>query len=373
MTAGLPTRIAFAITELDIGGAERALVKLVLGLPREEWEPRVYCLGAWGPLATTLQEGGIEVRCLNAVHLWDAPRIWWRLVQELKEFQPALLQTFLFHANILGRLAAAWAGVKVVVSGVRVAERRGRWHGWIDRWTNPLVAMNVCVSRGVARYCAEQVGLDPRKLIVIPNGVEIGRFLDETPASRESLGMPLNGPLVLAAGRLEPQKGLDLLLAALPAVLAAEPDTRVLILGEGPDRAALEQQARELGVREHVTLPGHRSDVGRWLKAADIFVLPSRWEGMPNVVLEAMAAGVPVIATAVEGIEELIDSEVTGIVVPAGETGALAAAMIRLLRQSEKRSELALRAQSHVKERFTVEAVGAEYQRLYRRLLASQP
>jgi glycosyltransferase involved in cell wall biosynthesis len=366
-----PTRIAFAITELDVGGAERAMVELVQGLSRAEWEPHVYCLGPWGPLATTLQDAGIPVTALEAMYLWDAPRILWQLRREFRQFQPAIVQTFLFHANLLGRLAAAWAGVPCIVSGIRVAERRGRWHGWLDRWTNRLVTMNVCVSRGVANFCERQGGLDPRKLLVIPNGVAIDRLQQETAIDLAEHGLDPTGPICLTIGRLEHQKGIDVLIKGLPAVIAAVPHLQVVIIGDGPDRDSLETLGQSLGVADRVHWVGRRGDVPRWLKGATLLAVPSRWEGMPNVVLEAMAAGLPVIATQVEGIDELITDGVTGIAVPTESPTAFSEAITRLIRQPELRAHLAESAQQLIREEFTTAAMVDRYVALYRRLLAT--
>lgn len=367
-----PIRVAFAITELDVGGAERALVQLVLGLSRAEWEPRVYCLGPAGPLASTLLDAGIPVCSLDAVYVWDAPRVIWRLRRELQQFQPAILQCFLFHANFLGRIAGWWAGVPHILAGVRVAERRSRFYGWLDRWTNGLVERNVCVSRGVALYCEQTVGLDPRKTVVIPNGVDVAQYSGELPADPGTEGLAGVSSLWLSVGRLERQKGIDILIAAIPAILKVDADAAFVIIGDGPDREALEAQGAALGISSRLRFLGRRSDVGRWLKAATALVLPSRWEGMPNVVLEAMAAGTPVIATRVEGIAELVTDGVTGLTVPAEDSGALSEVMLRLIRQSELSQQLAKSAQVLCEEEFTTAAMVRRYAALYRELVGSE-
>ncbi len=364
-----PVRVAFVITELDVGGAERALVQLVLGLSREEWEPRVYCLGPAGPLASTLQMAGVPVCTLDAVYVWDVPRVIWRLRRELRQFQPAILQCFLFHANVLGRIAGWWAGVPHILSGVRVAERRSRIYGWLDLWTNGLVERNVCVSRGVALFCEQTVGLDPLKTVVIPNGVDVAQFSRELPADPTTEGLPTASSLWLSVGRLERQKGIDILIAAIPAVLQVQPNAAFVIIGDGPDRRALEAQASLLGVAHRVRFLGRRSDVGRWLKAASALVLPSRWEGMPNVVLEAMAAGTPVIATRVEGIAELVADGETGLTVPAEDSRALSEVILRLIRQPEFSEQLAKSAQTLCGEKFTTAAMVRGYAALFRELV----
>lgn len=365
-----PVRIAFVITELDVGGAERALVQLVTGLPREEWESRVISIGPWGPLVATLQDADVPVHCLDAVYLWDTPRVLWQLRRELRDFQPQILQTFLFHANILGRMAGRWAGVPHIVAGLRVAERRSRFYGWIDRWTNRWVDRNVCVSRAVADFCERESGLDPRKTVVIPNGVDLTTFQLAEPIHSSEWGIPESAPVVLTVARLEYQKGIDLLLDAAPQILESGPETHLVIIGDGVDRESLEARAKTSPVASRIHFLGRRSDVPRWMKRAQVMVLPSRWEGMPNVVLEAMAAGLVVVATDVEGVREILADNVNGRIVPPGSSQGLAEVTIELLRQSEISRKLGVVAQETVKKDFTIESMVRQYAQLYRELSA---
>jgi len=367
-----PVRIAFVITELDVGGAERALVQLVTGLPRDAWESRVISIGPWGPLVATLQDAGIPVRCLDAVYLWDTPRVLWQLRREFRDYQPQILQTFLFHANILGRIAGRWARVPHVVAGLRVAERRSRFYGWVDRWTNRWVDRNVCVSRAVADFCEHESGLNPRKTVVIPNGVDVAPIQQASPIQVTDWGIPAKAPLILTVARLEHQKGIDLLLAAAPEILAAIPEAHLVILGEGLHRTALERQAAATQFAARIHFLGHRGDVPRWLQRAQVMVLPSRWEGMPNVVLEAMAAGLAVVATDVEGVREVIVDNVNGCIVPAESPQALAEVTMQLLRQPEISKKLGMAAQDVVGKKFTVDAMIQQYAQLYQELSAER-
>ncbi|NQV23239.1 MAG: glycosyltransferase, partial [Rhodopirellula sp.] len=168
-----PRRITFLITELDHGGAERALVRIATGLDRNLWEPQVVSLSDRGALAEPLEAVGIPVTSIGAGRVHSPIGLWRATIglsRCLKTQQPALLQTFLFHANIAGRLAAKRAGVPVVVSGIRVAEKRGRWRLAVDRMTDRFVDRHVCVSRSVADFSIRESGLPPSKVMVIPNG-----------------------------------------------------------------------------------------------------------------------------------------------------------------------------------------------------------
>lgn len=302
-TANDIRRIALCITELDPGGAEKALFEIVTRLDRTQWLPKVFCLGPETELSQRLIQQGIETVCLGATRPTQVS-VLFQLVRELKRFRPGVLQSFLFHANIVGRLAAWMAGVPCVYSGLRVAEKQKRWHLWLDRWTQWFVSMNVCVSEGVRQY-ALQSGLSAQKLCVIPNGVDVDRFANALPADLTRFGIPAGSPVVITVGRLTHQKGHDLLLHAI-APLVKNSSWHLLIVGEGEQRSQLEEIVRQLQIESRVHLPGWQSDVPEILAACQVFVLPSRWEGMPNALLESMASGLVCIATDVEGVRELL-------------------------------------------------------------------
>jgi glycosyltransferase involved in cell wall biosynthesis len=230
----------------------------------------------------------------------------WHLTALLREQKPDVVQTFLFHANIVGRFAARLAGVGVVVSGIRVAERGSRWHLRVDRWTQGLVARHVCVSQAVAQFSASEGGLPPEKLVVIPNAIDATRFPDPQPADLRLLGVPDGREVVTYVGRLERQKGLHGLIESASEWLGALGSHDLLLVGDGPDAMPLKQRCRELGIADRVHFAGWRADVPAVLAASRLLVLPSRWEGMPNAVLEAMASGLPVVAMDVEGVRELL-------------------------------------------------------------------
>ena len=371
MRPSAPIRLVFCITELDPGGAERALTQLVLNLNRNDWEPHIICLGPRGHLADVLNSADVPVLCLNASGALSLPRVLFRLTREIRRLRPAIVQTFLFHANILGRIAARFAGVKLIVSGLRVAERRSPWYGRIDRWTNRLVVTNVCVSRGVADFSARVVGLDPAKLVVIPNAVEIEKFVQARPADLTQFGIPAGSRMLIAIGRLERQKGFDVLLEAIALLKPVPDDVYFLIVGEGPDYDKLRKMAERSGVAGNMRWVNRRSDVPDLLAASTALILSSRWEGMPNVVLEAMASGRPVIATRVEGIAELVLDGDTGLVVSPEQPAELARAIRDLLARANFWVSAGIAAQQIVEKEFTPQAIAAAYETLYRQLLGS--
>ncbi len=363
----MPVRVAFCITELDPGGAEQALFEIVTRLAPANWEVRVYCLGPETELSRKLQERGIVTICFGVRHVYQVG-VLFRLAQQLREFRPALIQTFLFHANILGRLAGWWAGVSVVLSGLRVAERGKRWHLWLDRWTNQLVTLNVCVSEGVKRFAVSHGGLREGKLRVIPNGVDAERFASATPVDLCRFGIPADAWTLVTVGRLSVQKGHDELLGAVAPLLIADSRMHLLIVGEGPERESLVWLADTLDVSGQVHFSGFQEDVAGILKSCQAFALPSRWEGMPNALLEALAAGLPCIATDVEGVRELLPDE-SGIVVAPGDGLALRLAVEQVRHQILGTAPM--EAQDAVLKSHTWTSIATEYESLFTECLHS--
>ena len=321
-----PVPIAFCITDLDPGGAERALVQIVTRLDRAEWSPAVYCLGPRGELASTLEQRGIPVICFGAKSSRNFPVIG-TLRRRLLEQRPKIVQTFLFHANIAGRIAARRAHVPIIVSGIRVAERGRRWHLWLERLTRSKVTHHVCVSQSVAEYSIANLGLTRDRVSVITNGVDVDLFANAAPADLSSFGINERSRTLLFAGRLHRQKGIVTLLDAVRPLIDRHPELHVLLVGAGP----LERQIRHWIHREHldrrIHLLGRRNDIPAVMRACSALVLPSLWEGLPNVILEAMAASLPVIATDVDGNRELVVPGQTGWVAQAGSSTSLQAAL----------------------------------------------
>ncbi|TWT57060.1 Alpha-D-kanosaminyltransferase [Thalassoglobus neptunius] len=366
-----PRKIAFCITDLDNGGAERALLELVTRLDKTRWTPRVYCLSERGELVEEFERLGIDVKCRTRSRRFDLTIIPW-LTKDLKEFRPDIIQGFLFHGNIASRLAGARARIPARIAGHRVAERGRHWHLRVDRLTRRWVHHHVCVSRGVADFVTQELSLNPHEVTVIPNGVTEIAPSTPTHSIREEFGIAPEAPIVLAAGRLHPQKGFPDLLEAFRTVRETHSDVHLIIAGEGPQRQELEAQIRHLKLDGSVTLAGFRSDLTTLMQQADLFVLSSLWEGMPNVVLQAMECGLPVVATEVEGVPDVIESNLTGILVPIGAAPEIAGACLQILTDPELGRQLGSNAQNLVRKNFTWKRTASLYEQLYGRLLSDQ-
>jgi glycosyltransferase involved in cell wall biosynthesis len=359
-----PVAVALVITDLDVGGAERSLAMLATRLDPRRWRPAVFCLGKPGQLVEVIRQADILCECLD-VNRRNPLQAIARLARRLRRFDPQLVQSFMFHANLAARAAAPWAGWPWVVGGLRVAEHQKRWHLIVDRLTASLATGSVCVSRGVLRFSREVAGLNPDRLTVIPNGIDLRSFEAAVAISRVAIGIPDDVHLALYVGRLDPQKGLPDLLAAAERVTAQRPDWRLAIVGDGPGRPWLLEQFAMRGLREKVYWLGQRNDVPSLLKTADVLVLASLWEGMPNVVLEAMASRLPVIGTAVEGTEELVVPGQTGWLVPPRDPEALAHALIEAADSPERCRQYGEEGRLRVERDFSLETTLESYERLW--------
>jgi glycosyltransferase involved in cell wall biosynthesis len=362
--------VALCITDLDIGGAERCLTEIAVRMDRSRFTPVVYCLGPRpsreeASCLPALDKAGVEVHCLGGRGIWQFPIVARRLKRLLAAQRPQVIQTFLFHANLLGRIAARRAGVKAVVSGIRVAERAARWHLRLDRLTQGWVDRYVCVSQAVAEFSAKQGGLPPEKLVVIANGIDLDKYPSRQPADLRAFGIAAGRRAAAFVGRLEPQKGVDCLIATAPKWLGELPDCDLLLVGDGPLRPSLEAAARTAGVADRVHFAGWRPGVPEILAASSLLVLPSLWEGMPNVVLEAMASRLPVVASDVEGVRELLGPNAARQTVAHGDTHGFAGAIVGLLLDSVLSRAIGLENRRRAEESFGIERMVGLYEDLW--------
>jgi starch synthase (maltosyl-transferring) len=364
-----PQRVLFVITDLDVGGAEKCCVQLATGLDRHRWAAEVCCLSDPGALGERLRVAGIPVHALRAAGVWDAPHAVLELTRIIRRVRPAIVHTFLFHANMTGRAAAWLAGVPRVVSSIRVAERRYRYHLILETLTCRMSHKVVCVSESVARFTQRRSHVPRSRLAVIPNGIEIQPARSAMAVDRLNLGLPHGSIVGLFVGRLDPQKGVDVLVRALAVARNQVASLHMLLAGSGPEREYLARLVDDLGLGSYVHFLGWRDDVSAVLRAADFFVLPSRWEGMPNAVLEAMAAGLPVIATRAEGSMELVRNGETGRLVEIDDEHALANALVELACDATLRDAWGKRGKSIACTEFSLATMIARYDELYESLL----
>ena len=367
----VPIRIVFCITELEPGGAERCLVELVKRLDRRQFDPVVYCLGLrpggnGTSLADLLEQSAVPVHCFGARSWRQLPGVFRRLRRQLAVDSPQIAQCFLFHANVLGTLAAHWAGVPHIVTGIRVAEHRSAWHLTVARWTSRWVERHVCVSQAVRDFSLRKGALRPEsKLIVIPNGVDFERFAAAVPCALADLGVPEGRRAITYVGRLDPQKGLFWLLELLPRVFSQLSGHDLVLVGAGRERESLQQRTVRLGLDSRVHFVGYRDNVPQILAASDLVVLTSRWEGMPNVVLEAMASGKPVVATDVEGVGELLGPAAEAQMVPVDDPEGFTNKVVAIINNAQLATRLGDENRLRAQQQFSLESMAAAYRHLY--------
>jgi len=368
-------RVALCTTELRVGGAERVLVELATRLDRNRFEPFV-CSMKPRPddeahsLVPQLEHAGIPLFFCDFSSPLSLVAGLWRLRTIFKKQHPHLCQSFLFHANVLGRIAARAASVPHIVSGIRVAEREKRRHLQLDRWTQPLVKKYVCVSKAVAEFTIENGRIPRDKVVIIPNGIEVDGNPPPKPVDWTQNGCSPDTRKILVVGRLHPQKGIDWLLQTTPLWLENFPNRELLIVGEGPDRPLLTSITEQFSFRGRIHFLGHRRNVPDLLAASDLLVFPSRWEGMPNVVMQAMAARLPVVATKVEGIDELLlqhDDQDTASAQTCdfGDSERLASRINAILENAKFAQKLGLENEMRIRTHFPMSKMVEAYESLW--------
>jgi glycosyltransferase involved in cell wall biosynthesis len=365
---GSRTRLLFVINDLSRAGAEGQLVALALSLDPARYQVRIALLKHENHFAAELAARGVPVAALRRRGYWDLG-LDLRLLRLVRDFRPDVLHSFLFLANLHAALVGRLARVPAVVVSQRSSNSSNLSPFWrrVARRSQRLADRLILNSQAL-RAEEEAAGFPPERIVVVPNGVA---RRETTALDRTALGLPA-GPLVLSIGRLEERKGQGYLIEAWAAVHRREPSARLVLLGDGPTRPELERKARELGLQDCVRLGGFQARVAEYLDAGDALVHPSLTEGMPNVVLEAMAAGKPVVATRVGGIPELVADGESGLLVAPRDPAALADALIRLIREPGLAAELGRNARCRARERFSVGAMVEATEAVYRSLLETR-
>lgn len=363
-------KILYVIPTLDQSGAEKQLALLALGLPRDRFQPHICALTRGGHFEAELAQAGIPVTVLHKRLALD-PSCLWRLHRLIERVQPDLVHTWLFAANCYGRLTARLHRVRAIVASERCVDVWKRPHElaidrFLARWTNRLVANSVAVGEFYAK-----VGYAWDHISVIPNGIgPLPEARSRAVTLREEIGVPAESALVVFVGRLWPQKRVQDLIWAMDILRHGGLSAHLAIVGSGPRRPALERFTRDLDLTDRIHFLGHRPDAVDWLRAADVVVLPSLFEGMPNVVLEAMALAKPVVATRIPGMDELVLDEVTGLLVEPKKPFELARGLYRLLEDPLLRESMGKAAAERAGSDFSLAKMIERHVELYQALLA---
>lgn len=362
-------RVLEVLASLRRAGAERVAVSVACGLDRTRFEPAVVSLydAFSGGFEPDLEACGLKVWHLGKRRGFD-PRMWYRVSRVIRLFRPNIIHT---HSYVLRYVLPARAANPhgIVVHSVhnsaeREVDRTGRM---VHRIGFRLGVQPVAISDEVARSFRELYGSEPAAIIYNGAGVENGFQAGARESWRRVHGFSPADLLIVSAARFEPQKNPLGLIAAFARALPRLPASHLIMAGEGSLLGECRALAARLGVSDRVYFPGLCRDVAELLSACDIFALASDWEGVPVAVIEAMAARLPVVATAVGGVGELVETDVTGLLVPPGDAHALAEAMADLAGDPERRRGMGERARQRA-ERFDASVMVASYARLFERL-----
>jgi len=369
-------KIAYVIDGLGMGGAERLLVPTLKHLSPTHFEACVCALQSkdGNPMADEIRALGIPVDCLDIKHLRDWKALP-RLSKYLKQNDVDLVHTQLEFANILGNISAKFLHLPSVCT-IHImpsldVKTKSRWHQKLEWFVlNHFCDRVISVSEEAREYHLHITGASPGRVSTIYNGIDLSSYssLDrelERVAVRAELGIPSDANLLTTVAVLRPQKGIQYMIQALSAVLASNANTYYLVVGNGSHRDALVEEVNKADVSDRVIFPGMRRDVSRLLIASDVFVLPTLTEALPTVLAEAMAAKLPIIASRVGGIPEMITNGQNGCLVEPEDVEGLAQACIDLLASAEKRAAMSAEGWKIINQNFNIEKQVDQLEALY--------
>lgn len=361
------TKVLQLVEGFNFGGAETKLLELVQHMDRSRFETMVMSLG----LGNEIEDEFQKLDC-RVITFYRQKRVDLDLLKRIREFirdeQIDIVMTTLFYADVLGALAGHKGGAKGVFSWETISSPK-----WLVphrlfayRYAIRKVDKVVSVSQATANWLIQKRKVPPQKITIIPYGVNLEKFKPGPgEISRSSIGIEPDDVVIGQVSRLTEQKGHTYLIDAAKLVVRQYPQVKFVLAGDGPLRNQLEAQIRQNALQDHFILLGFRRDVPELLRLFDVFTLPSLYEGLPNVVLEAMASALPVVATPVDGTKEAVVDGETGILVPEKDPGRLAKALLSLLQNDEKRIRMGQNARQRVENHFSLKLQVEQFERLY--------
>jgi len=355
-----------------VGGAEEMVLNLVRHLP-SRFEPVVACIHDAGPIGEEIRRTGVRFEVLGLTPGLARPVDVLRLRDALHSIAPTIVHTFLLTGSLYGRFAAMMTGVPIVIgTEVNIYENKRPLHARFERWLMRGTDAVIASAASVKDYYIKQVGADPAKIDVIYNAVDWSQL--QTTIGREdfrkSVGVPVDAPVAGIIARLTEQKAHRVLFDAIarPALSALH----LIVVGDGELRDDLRSRVESLGLSGRVHFLGARRDLGNILGAVDIFAMPSYWEGLPLSMVLAMGAGLPVVASRVAGIPEVVNDRINGLLVDPGNSDQLASALAALVEDPGMRARLGDAARRFVTPRFGVDGYVHSIVSLYDRLLEAK-
>ena len=352
------------------GGAEKKLLELVKAMDKKYYNTIICSLGLTKHIQQEFDNAGFKVITLPRKGKIDLGLVF-KLANLMKREKIDIIMTTLFYADFLGPLAAKIAGVKAIISWETVSSPE--WLVWRRllgyRFANKFCNKVVAVSEATKNFLIQERGVPENKVEVIKYGVDLNKYNiigDKNP--RELIGLNVEDKVIGMVGRLNSQKGHIYLINAARDIVKFYPDVKFVIVGEGILKNELIDQVKAYNLKRNFLFLGYRKDVNYILGAFDIFVLPSLYEGLPNAILEAMAVGKPVVATAVDGTTEIIEDGKTGLLIPPKDPSQLKNALLKLLSNKTMAAEMGLNGRKRVEKIFSLERQVDEFQNLFNSL-----
>ena len=369
----MPTKIAHAIYSLMIGGSEVLAWRIAKAFLRSgRYDCSLYAVDRGGPLGSALSADGIKYRVFSRKSRVDL-KLLGSLVAHMRADKIQLVHTHHIAQLLYAGLAARLVGAKVVHTEhdfYSLSHRRGIQI--LLRVLSKMADVVTGVSDPVSCFLRDQVGIPSQKIMTIQNGIDISAYLGATPIARSEWGWSHTDVVVGCVARLEPEKGVAILLEAFRLVLMRQPNAKLLIAGDGGERAHLKSAAGRLGLNGSVQFLGSRSDIPEVLATCDVIAVPSIQEGLPMALLEAMASGKAVVATGVGSIPDVIRDGGSGILVPPASAKSLAQALTGLVDNQSKRQEMGVEASKVVEERYSFNRMLQTYDSLYQTLVSGR-
>ncbi len=365
------TNILYIFVTLPIGGAEEHLLTVLKNIDKSRYAPIVCCIREKGVIGEEIENLGVAVISLGRKSKFFDLRVVRDLLKIIRGENIQLIHAHLYHANMYARIAAFFSKIPVVITEHNIYSRYKFKRRIINRLLAKKTEVIIAVSETVKTYIAKRDWLRSSLIEVVYNGIDISKF--STPLSkaeaRKKIGISTDCTLLGTVGRLVKQKGHIYLINAMNRIKDVVPDIKLLIVGSGSLESYLRETVSAQHLNEYVVFLGSRRDIPDILKALDIFVLPSLWEGLPIAILEAMGASLPVIATRVGSIAEIISDGADGIVVPPCDEDALAGAILDLSSNRQKAELLSDRAKKTVFEKFNSVGMTRKIEAIYQTVL----
>lgn len=368
-----PARVLHLIDSLHLGGAQEVILTLVRGSDPAKFEHEVATLHGHGVYWDRMQAAGFTLHSLSPSKY--IPLYIPNLIRLLRHGQFDLLHCHLGASNILGKPLARWLGLPAILSHDHTNDAQrieNRTVFLLDRWANRYADWFVAVSESCRNFLIQSEDIPEHKITLVANAIDSDHYRPGTIPrleARQKFSLPPEAPVLAGVGRLTPQKNFLLFLDVVADLQREIPDLHILLAGTGPEDSLLRQHAASLGIADRVVFAGYVADSREVYAAADFLLMPSRFEGLPMTLLEAMSSGLPVVASALDGIAEVISSGADGVLAPPGDRDGFVRAVCELWRNASARKTMGQAARETIEARYSARRMVSQIEEIYARLL----